>query len=461
MINRKYKKILIIFTLFNICINLCLNTSSSIFLNTQFISKNTYNPDSNKIKSSNLSYIDNNEHKIFWFIQITDTQFVWSANESIANFYQLLNETFHQINPLFIYNTGDLVDANNGALQDIDEWSLYRKALEDNNMNSSIYIDLIGNHDASNDFDFSYYLNYSMIGSTFNTLQYSFNKTFSFGNYAFIGLNTAKSSYNLIEFAFLGFLNTTELDWYEKELYHYRNFDKIFVFGHHPHKYPPTFTIASDLSSSGKTFSDLNTEFNVNYYLSGHVHVDSFQNENNFLAITTSNFNLNGGTYRIIALDHNQLSTSIETVGSWPQAIITYPSSESALIQNINKIRILAWDPHGINSVEYSLHSNKKEFQITNWEPLTNINSNGPLWEKDLDIQLNGKYILKVKVEGGSGQVIKEIYFTSNTGWGYEFTILFIFTIITLISISIIILNYSRDHIDKFKKKAINLYREK
>ncbi len=452
MKKKKNLRFIIIFILIFNGIDLFLILSPYLVSDINFISQNSHNSSFDKYKTSNQGSIDYSEQELFWFIHITDTQFIWSANESIALFYQLLNETFQAIDPLFIYNTGDLVDANNGAQQDVEEWKLYEKALKDNNMNSSIYIDLVGNHDAANDPGYNHYLNYSMIGSSYNTLQYSFNKSFSFGNYAFIGINTAKNLYNLYEFALFGFLNTTELDWYEKELEKYRNFNRIFVFGHHPHKYPPPFLINSNLSSSGKTFFDLNEEFDVSYYLSGHVHFNSFHKEDNFLTITTSNFILNGGTYRIISLDHNQLSMSIENVGKWPQGIITYPSSEIPIIQSKNKIRVLAWDPNGINSVEFSLYSSNNETQITKWAPLININASDPLWERDIDSQLYGEHILKVKIKGGSGEVIKEILITSVRGWDIEFLIIFVFTIIGLISICILGFYDSRDHIGKFKK---------
>ncbi|MHA1931224.1 MAG: metallophosphoesterase [Promethearchaeota archaeon] len=452
MIKRKSRNAIKVIILLIVGVSLSICTISIPFSNTRYLLEKTPKSEIANLDFSNQGFINSSDQNIFWFIHITDTQFVWSASEKISIFNQLLNESFQEINPLFIYNTGDLVDANYGIEQDVEEWKLYNKSLVDNNMNSSIYLDLIGNHDAAQDSSFNYYLNYSMIGRSFKTLQYSFNKSFSFGKYAFIGLNTAKSSYNLVEFAFQGFLNSTELDWYEKELEKFKNFDRIFVFGHHPHNTPPPYVIVSDLSSSGKSFFNLNEEFNVFTYLSGHSHVDHFQNMNGILMISTRNFDLNGGSYRIVSLDHNQLSTTIEHIGNWPQGIITNPPIENSPIQNYNKIRILAWDPNGINTVKWSLYSSKTKLQITNWEPLINIDSNEPLWEGELDDQLNGKYVLKVKIEGGSGEVIKEITFTSQSYGNFGFLIIFVFTMIGLISISIICLKYSKDHISKFKK---------
>ncbi|MFX1374584.1 MAG: metallophosphoesterase family protein [Promethearchaeota archaeon] len=400
--------------------------------------------------SSNNGFIVSHNYKLFWFIHISDTQFIWYNNSKISEFYQFLNETNKEISPLFIYHTGDIVQADFSFGQDKIEWERYKNALFENNINASNYMDVIGNHDAIRDPNSIYFLNYSIMGQFFNTTQYSFNKSFTFGNYAFIGLNTAKSSYTLLEYSFQGFLSSNELDWYEKELEKYKDFDKIFVFGHHPPSYPLFYHIKSENSSSGKDFNELNDEYNVPFYFSGHVHENSVRYFNELLTITTANFDKEGGTYRIIALDNNRLSTSIEYVGRWPQGIITHPQSESN--QRIDKIRVLAWDPQGISSIKWSINDIEKELQITDWKPLINVNSNEPLWEGDLAFHSKGKYKLKVKVEGGSGEVIKEIILNLKSEWELTVFIIFTFIIITLISTSIITFNYLRIYIEKPKK---------
>ncbi|MFX1363969.1 MAG: metallophosphoesterase family protein [Promethearchaeota archaeon] len=402
---------------------------------------------------SNQGIIDNNNHRLFWFIHITDTQMIWFENEKIEQLYEFFNSSFKEINPLFIYNTGDLVDAHNGRRQDVEEWKLYKKAIEDNKMNYSIYIDIAGNHDIIKDATASHYFNYSLIGSNFKTLQYSFNRTFSFGNYAFIGLNTAKSSYNLLEFAFIGFLNTIELDWYENELKKYKDFDKIFVFGHHPFNFPFPYLIKSSLSSSGKSFFDLNEEYNIFSYISGHVHTDYEIKENGIFSIITSNFDENNGTYRIISLDNNKLSTSVENVGKWPQALITNPINEEVIKKNNNKIRVLAWDPLGITSVKWGLTNLENETQINDWTPLIRVQEGDPLWEGDLEIQAEGKFLIKVKIESNSGEIIKEIIIHIKFNENIIFSIILLLILAIVISLSIIIIAiYSKIDFRKIKK---------
>ncbi|MFX1419322.1 MAG: metallophosphoesterase family protein [Promethearchaeota archaeon] len=395
--------------------------------------------------STNQGFISEDNYNIFWFIHITDTHFSWPDDDKIASFYHLLNETYKQIDPLFIYHTGDIVDASFGLQQNIWEWKTYQKALDDNKMNASIYMDVIGNHDAIQDSNFNYFLNYSMMGGSFNTTQCSFNKTFDFGKYAFIGLNTAKESYNLVEFAFQGSLNSSEMNWYENELEKHKNSTKIFVFGHHPPNYPPYYTIKSEDNINGKDFYELNEEYNVSYYLSGHVHENSIYHNEELLTITTGNFEQRGGTYKIICLDNNSLSTSIEDVGNWPQAIITCPASEKYLFEDLsnrdNKIRILTWDPKGIKSVKWSLFDSSGEFQLTNWTSLNNISEKSLLWEAKINFEFGGDILLKIQVEGGSGITTRILRYNLNNQISFNSLVVAIIMTIGLISISIII-NY-------------------
>lgn len=412
--------------------------------------------DSIKDLSANKGFISIDDYNFFWFIQISDTQFLWYDENKIASFYKFLNKTYKEIDPLFIYHTGDIVDAHFGLQQDKIEWELYKKALDDNKMNASIYMDIIGNHDAVQDPNFNYFLNYSMMGRSFNTTQYSFNRTFNFGNYAFIGLNTAKESYNLFEFGYQGFLNSEELNWYETELEKYKEFDKIFVFGHHPPSYPPYYSIQSEVSLSGKDFYELNEEYNVSYYLSGHIHDNAIQYLDKLLTISTLNFDQNNGQYRIIALDNNRLSTSIETVGVWPQAIITNPSEENNLIRNLNdneeKVRVLAWDPEGIESVAWSLFEIEGEHQITAWKPLERKFVDEPLWEGYLDVEFHGRLMLKIQIEGHSGTTFKTLIYFSKADINIISLSITIIMTIALISISLFIIFNVYNEMNRRKK---------
>ncbi|MHA1373976.1 MAG: metallophosphoesterase family protein [Promethearchaeota archaeon] len=428
-IKRKYIIIIFLFCLTFLSIfQLYLNYSNVSNFNSK---KDSIHEFYHPVSSKN-GFINSEGNKIFWFIQITDTQFIWFNQNNIDLFSKLLNETNKIIKPLFIIHTGDIVDANNGRSQNPAEWQNYNKSLSENKINSSIYVDLVGNHDGAENPHYSYFLNYSITGRQYGATQISFNRSFSFGNYAFIGINTAKDSYdNLVDFAFGGFLNTEELDWYENELKRYKDYDNILVFGHHPPLFPPYYRIISNLSSSGKSFYDLNKIYRVNYYFCGHIHSNYIQKIDGLNMIITDNFDDNNGTYRIVVIHDNQLSTSIESTEKWPQGLITYPPSQdfydSQFKIDFEKIYVLAWDPKGIVSVEWSVYFESGK-QFKSWTSLQRNYESELLWEGDFcqDLSYENKYIVKVKIEGNSGQIIREIIYNVPMTINYELIYIFL-----------------------------------
>lgn len=456
----KNKNIIIIFlfcltylSIFQLCLK---DSYVSNFNSNKDLVHEFYHP----VTSKN-GFINSEGNKFFWFIQITDTQFIWANQNDIDMFSKFLNETKKIIKPLFIIHTGDIVDADNGRAQNIEEWQKYNKSLSENKINSSIYVDLVGNHDGSEDPHYSHFINYSITGSEYRATQISFNHSFSFGNYAFIGINTAKDSYNnLFDFAFSGFLNTEELDWYENELKNYKNYDNIFVFGHHPPFFHPCYRIISNLSSTGKTFYDLNKEYNVNYYFCGHIHSNYIQKRDGFNTIITDNFDDNNGTYRIVVIDDNQLSTSIGYIGKWPQGLIIYPPSrnfyDSQFNIDLEKIHVLAWDPKGIVSIEWSVYFESGK-QFKSWTSLQRNHESGLLWEGDFckDLNYENNYIVKVKIEGNSGQIIREIIYNVPMNINYELIYIILTTLvigIIAMPIIIIIIIYSKKILKKKNK---------
>ncbi|MHA1150817.1 MAG: metallophosphoesterase [Promethearchaeota archaeon] len=408
--------------------------------------------------------VSSNDYDIFWFIHVTDTQHIWYSDEKREWFDQFLDESYTTIMPEFIYNTGDIVDSDyehfitqNDRDQRVEEWERYREALENSNMSSDIYMDVMGNHDAYGDPGFKYFLKYSMMGSTYNKLQHAFKRSFSFGDYAFIGLHTPEDYGIKYPHALFGYLNAKELDWYEEQLEKYEDCERIFIFGHHP-----PYEINSEVNSNGKTFFMLNDEYGVDYYFMGHGHINSFDKINDLIAIETTKFDNDGGSYRIVALDKNELSTSLEFVNEWPQAVITYPPRNLYINENLNKedldtIRVLAWDPKGIDSVKWCAYDESGKTQITDWKSMANATNEGPLYVAKWNDDLNDgtKYTIKVKIEGGSGKSTKEIIFFSLEsfyfGWqiGYP---LIVFSFIALVALILLSTYYKRAPLKAFKK---------
>ncbi len=450
--------------------------------------KHQFNSFKDESKSSQLNkddskvipqgYEDSGDNEVFWFVQVTDTQDLWYDSERIETWNKFLDQSYNIIDPLFIVNTGDLVSSDyehfltaNERSQRVEEWEEYRKSLDDNDVNASMYMDVVGNHDCYGDPGNTYYLKYSMTGSTFEELQHSFKRSFSFGDYAFIGLHTGEDHGIQYPFAVFGDLKTAELDWYEEKLKSYQDCEKIFIFGHHP-----PFEIVSSWSSSDKSFLDLNDKNNVFAYFCGHGHQETFQNVNGMFAIEADDFWEEKGTYSIVSVDHNYLATSTERVGKWPQCIITNPPRRDYLSNNLEEedlkeIRTLVWDPKGVDSVEWSAFASEEK-QITDWAPLENVSMSGPLWEADFSelSEEMSKYsdltscTVKVRVKGGSGEIIEEIIYSpiKTTYIGlYQLIPLFYIAFFSFIALIVITTYYRRTRVPRFKKKEDQLVDKK
>jgi hypothetical protein len=453
------QRILIIIIFVGISFSIILTFSPLIKDN--FVQDTDSKLDNSGINLANQGFVNSSGQEVFWFIHITDTQDLWYAPELIARFNRLLNESYKVIQPVIIYNTGDIVSSDyenfisaNERNQRVEEWEAYNKSLNDNNMNGSVYLDVVGNHDCYGDPGNTFFLQYSMMGQAYNALQYSSKKSFSFGEYAFIGLHTGEDYGVTYPFGLFGYLNSQELDWYEEELEKVKDCEKIFVFGHHP-----PFEIFSGVNSNGKSFFSLNDEYNVFAYFTGHGHMNTFENVNGMFAIETTAFDRPRGSYRIVAVDNNHLSTSLETVGTWPQGIITYPPREDYInedLNNIQKIRALAWDPNGISAVQWSAYSGAN--QLVDWTPMVNVTNNRTLWEANWDTTLNdgNDYLIKVKIIGKSGETIKEIFYSYKKSFYmnlYQLMPIFYTSFFAFVGLVLVGTYYRRNYIPKYKKR--------
>ena len=105
-----------------------------------------------------------NETNLLWFVQITDVHInsfekIFGVQSELLR--QALNDIKNYIKPSFIIDTGDLVNGLNPLPyhQNPQQWMIRYKVLQDTQMNSSFYYDLVGNHDGyGNSDNFSYFL---------------------------------------------------------------------------------------------------------------------------------------------------------------------------------------------------------------------------------------------------------------------------------------------------------------
>ncbi|HMF32250.1 MAG TPA: metallophosphoesterase [Candidatus Lokiarchaeia archaeon] len=366
------------------------------------------------------SYLTGPDYHIFWFLHISDTQNCWYNDTRKGFFTMFLNEVYKTVNPMCIWNTGDLVDSDysqfmlRNAGQRDDEWWTYRNLLNQNGMNSSVYFDIIGNHDIYRDEGYTHYLNYSMSGSEFHSTEFAVNFTFPWGTYSFLGLPTPNDHGLEYPFADGGFMNKSELDWMESQLVTNQGANLTFTFGHQP-----PLEIFSMLSTSGNSFLDLMHKYDVAAYLMGHDHENDFQDINGLPALETAQFQKNGGSYRIVAVDNNVISTTTAsaTENAFPVGVITSPVDQDLAIGsynaaeslNVQEIRALAWDPTGIAAVDWRADASAI------WTPMTH--AQGPLWEAIWDSKLTdgNSHAIDVRITNTQGTAkIESITFKSS-----------------------------------------------
>jgi len=178
--------------------------------------------------------LNSSNYHIFWFLQITDTQMAWykwgkterrditdGRNVKIRTFF---NTTQKILSPLFIVNTGDLVDSSYESYfrrtvgQREDEWAYYNESISGTGVNSSYYFDMVGNHDIYRSPGYNYFLNYSFSGSAFHTDQYMISLNLSWGNYQFYTLSTPEDYGLEFPLSLYGSLDQNELNWFESKL---------------------------------------------------------------------------------------------------------------------------------------------------------------------------------------------------------------------------------------------------
>jgi hypothetical protein len=409
------------------------------------------------------SYSTDND-RIFWFIMMSDIHIGAEDSHGSENLEWMLTEAKDVINPSFIVAAGDLTDSTNWSVlgypdgPHIEEWAEYLAILVRNGIDENFYYDLPGNHDHFGDQNFNYYLNHSIQGVATGQTQFSWTRTFNFGTYHFLGINTCGN--DGADFSMLppnygdnAGLDSAELLFIEQELSNHSSADLTLVFGHHlivkrsidltdltlDEMEAMTMTA---LSYGADEFVALMDYYNSLIYGYGHSHVyrEEFFINNmadgvvylNVASLAKSDEN----NYNIIAIDCNGISTVPQTMRTWPVVIITAPLDKNLGMKNnpytsgvadnsgnSTPIRALVFDKEPIMRVEYRMYKIQEPLgdivedgirQVGRgldavWHPMNQVASVHPnfpyLWEADCANPLEGgDYSIEVRAIGSTIQ---------------------------------------------------------
>ncbi|MBD3354246.1 MAG: hypothetical protein GF364_22380 [Candidatus Lokiarchaeota archaeon] len=398
----------------------------------------------------NNGYLSGTDYNIFWWIHITDTQNVWVSESRINDMIFFLDNVIPLVKPTFTINTGDLVDSDYAEFilrsggQRQWEWELYNSTFAEHNMNYTNFFDIVGNHDIYQDPEFDYYINYSISGQYFKTDQFLVNLIFPWGKYSFYQLSVTEDYGIEYPFALGGHMSKSEMAWFEGKLMQNEDANLSFAFGHQP-----PHQVFSALSPSGKMFIPLMKRYHVDYFGCGHEHINTYQNIGGIASVETQQFKRDSGCYRIVSIDNDGIATSFQTGREFPIGIITNPIDIHHAIgdydmekhANPNKVRALAWDPSGINKVEWRADSSES------WTLMNPVE--GPLYDATFDTSLiDGKeHSIEIKITNNEADTkIESIVYKSTPkfffGWneGIPFLIASFIAIVFVIPITKFIL---------------------
>jgi len=373
------------------------------------------------------AFYSSSNDRIFWFIHASDIHVGAVGSTDSTNLQWLVTTAKNTISPSFIVVTGDMTDSSNGGLIPIGgpyqaEWNEYR-SIVDANVTSSTYYDIPGNHEAYNDQYFAYYLANSVQGRATGGTQHSWTRNLWFGEYHFLGVNTADNtgrSFSIFPpyYGDHAGLDSTELAFITSELQAHPNAVLTLVFGHHP--LAATGDPLDTYIYYGRDeFVSLMSGNGASLYGYGHTHDsrESFYTQ----GMTAGGFYFNVSAlgkdspnqYTVTAIDCNGIASVTQNVSSWPVVLITAPMDRylggivnpytySIPNSSANPIRALVFDTAAVSQVQYRIDT------AGSWYPMQRTATSNPnyphLWEATWNASAlaSGEHTIEVQATGST-----------------------------------------------------------
>jgi VCBS repeat-containing protein len=371
---------------------------------------------------------DPDSSRMFWFLQASDLHIGMSGTNDTTSLQWLVTTARSVINPSFIVVTGDLTDSTNGNWLGIPngpyqaEWDQYKSILTSAGMNAGFYYDLPGNHDAYSDAAFAYYRANSVQGRATGGTQVSWTRTFPFGTYHFLGVNSAGNDGRAFSITspygdYAG-LDGTELTFINQALSANTSAVLTFAFGHHP---------VSNTGNSQDTWlyyghqefvQALGTR-SVSTYNYGHTHKTSQElfKGNSYTGLmagdglyyyNVASLSKDSPTgYSLVAVDANGVSSITNAVSAWPLLLITSPLDKyvgsgvnpyayTVPAAGTNFVRALVFDSGAISQVRFRIDSS------ATWYVMSRVATGSPVWQGTWDASAlaAGNHTIEVQAAG-------------------------------------------------------------
>jgi hypothetical protein len=376
------------------------------------------------------AYYSASTDHVFWFVQVSDLHIGARGSQDSDNLAWLLGPARTAIAPAFIVASGDLTDSTNGNFFGLPngpyqaEWDEYKSILHSAGADDrDFFYDIPGNHDAYNDKTFAYYRANSVQGQATGGMQVSWTKSFPFGDYHFLGVNTADNTGAPFSISWpwgdYAGLDNTELAFIDNDLRTNIGANLTFIFGHHPvtatgnsqdtYLYYGYQQFIQDLGNGGSSV-----------YGYGHTHVasetvfdgDAYTGQMPGYGVHYDNIASLGKSsssqLRVIAVDCDGVSSAEVTVGTWPVVLITAPvDAYTGSVPNpyaytvpasaTNPIRALVFDPNTVSSVSFRVDG-------ATWTTMQRVTGNTRFWSGTWDAShaATGEHTIEVRAVGSA-----------------------------------------------------------
>ena len=314
--------------------------------------------------AAQAEYLDGPED-LTWFLAISDTHVgaeeLIYGDKDLERLEWACTTLVAAVDPVFMVNAGDLTDATAWGLvptgQVEAEWIEYAETVAGNGMDPGFYFDLPGNHDHYGDGDLDHYTTWSVSGGADGATNHAW--TFSAGVTDCLAMGLATCASNGAPAPF----DDTSLDdddqaFIADTLAAHPDEDLVLVFGHHP---------VGQLGEGKEVLEDLIAQDRVGLYLYGHTH-----DWDEFWDLGTLHINISSLTksenknVAVVAIDGGGVSVRVFDVQDWPQILVTAPLDRDLGGGHLAAykipwyledapVRALAFDPAGIETVEWSL----------------------------------------------------------------------------------------------------------
>lgn len=388
--------------------------------------------------TENLGYIDDDNISLYWFVHITDPHVSASNPAYLNTLGEFLNWTYDYMHPFTIILTGDVQTGQDERELTLDgrvenDFKAYFETVNKTpyatDENWYRYIETAGNHDRNCDYNLTYWMNYTITGQRFGTVQQFFKANFTFGDSIFNILDSTPFTSPPKYYGSEGQLDSDDLHEFYNFIESNKEAEHKMVFMHHhpllayglaksSSSWFPTSIVTYSQQSGvdcifyGHTHMQFYETFGDVVYLMGDRWRDSYYNSETME--TTAQY------YNLVAVDGGNMNFAFTPYSKLPNVIITNPGSPVFLDEKDSitstrgdgHIRVLVFpaasDP--IVSVKYKIDGGT-------WIPMNPYQGSQVLYESDRGTMLDPQtaipddgqdHVILVRVTTNNGIIITQ-----------------------------------------------------